>query len=61
MRGNEQCEEQMDFLMKVVEDARKAAYKRAPENRRESAIDSRDIQTVSVTGDREFQLFIIIP
>jgi hypothetical protein len=38
VRGEEQHEEQTDFLMKAVEDARKAVYKRAPEHKRESVI-----------------------
>lgn len=34
--GKEQYEEQVDFLVKAIEDTRKTAYKRASENRKES-------------------------
>jgi hypothetical protein len=40
MRGKEQYEEQVDFLVRAIEDTRKTAYKRASENRKVSANSS---------------------
>jgi hypothetical protein len=40
VRGKEQHGEQVDFLVRAIEDTRKTAYKRASENRKESVNSS---------------------